>query len=198
MEISWKVRLSSLILAAVFCIAIFLVIGCQENLLPNVAPGIEMVESCSLKHESARMSYAATRAQSVLCDDAQLAEDAPVVLEGKELYVFYIHQICEEYYPELDPAIVQAVMETESHYIPTVESRCGAVGLMQVIPKWHAWRMEQYGLTDIWDPYTNIIVGIDFLNESYAKYGDYYQALIAYNNSSSYANYVLALADEIR
>lgn len=116
----------------------------------------------------------------------------------KERYIEYILDVCERYYPDLDPVIVQAVMETESQYIPTVQSCAGAVGLMQVIPKWHSWRMEKYGLDDIWDPYTNVVVGADFLNESLKRYGNYRGALYAYNNSTSYVNYVLALAEEIR
>lgn len=124
--------------------------------------------------------------------------DEPIELSGKELYISYISKICQQYFPELDPAVVQAVMETESNYVPTVESRCGAVGLMQVIPKWHAWRMDKYGLTDIWDPWTNILVGMDFIDESLHKYGNYYDALFEYNHSRTYANYVLWLADDIR
>lgn len=126
-------------------------------------------------------------------------EGLPVeAYEGKELYIYFIGDIQQTYFPGLDPFIVQAVLETESNYIPTVQSSCGAVGLMQVIPKWHAWRMDKYSLTDIWDPYTNILVGMDFLNESLERYGNYYQALLAYNNSSSYANYVLNRAEQLR
>lgn len=135
------------------------------------------------------------------CDEvvSEEPEELPVeAYEGKELYIYFIGDIQQTYFPGLDPFIVQAVLETESNYIPTVQSSCGAVGLMQVIPKWHAWRMDKYGLTDIWDPYTNILVGMDFLNESLERYGNYYQALLAYNNSSSYANYVLNRAEQLR
>lgn len=119
-------------------------------------------------------------------------------LVGKELYISYIEEIHAMYFPELDPVIVQAVMQSESNYVPTVESYCGAVGLMQVLPKYHAWRMSKYGLSDIWDPYTNIVVGMDFLNETYEKTGLYYQALRAYGGTDRYAKYILALSEEIR
>lgn len=117
-------------------------------------------------------------------------EAEPIV--GKELYVSYIYEIRDLYFPSLDPKIVQAVMNAESNYDPTALSKCGAVGLMQVIPKYHAWRMEKYGLFDIWDPYTNIIVGMDFLNESYLRYGSYYAALRAYGGTDKYARYILS------
>lgn len=128
--------------------------------------------------------------------------DKPVLvaepLYGKELYIFYIAQIVEQYYPDVDPYIALSVLEVESDYNPKTYSSAGAVGLMQVIPKYHAWRVEKYGLNDLWDPYTNIICGMDFLNESYLKYGDWSKALIRYNNSETYVKYVLYKADILR
>lgn len=131
-------------------------------------------------------------------DTIDTEAEVPIELSGKELYVSYIYQICELYFSDLDPVVVQAVMEAESNYIPTLESRCGAVGLMQVIPKWHAWRMDKYNLVDIWDPWTNIIVGMSFIDESFHKYGNYRDALFEYNHSWAYVDYVLKLADHIR
>lgn len=119
-------------------------------------------------------------------------------LEGRDLYLSTVDYISEMYYPELDTAIVQAVMETESNYDPNAGNSSGAIGLMQVIPKWHKYRAEKYGLHDLWEPYTNILVGMDFLNESYQKYGDYRQALYLYNHSWSYVDHVMCLADRIR
>lgn len=125
-------------------------------------------------------------------------EGERILPEGRDLYVSYIYKAQKAYFPDLDPIIVQAVMQCESNYIPMIHSRAGAVGLMQVIPKYHARRMDKYGLTNIWDPYTNIIVGMDFLNESYHKYGSYYSALKAYNNSDAYVRHVLSVAEQIR
>lgn len=119
-------------------------------------------------------------------------------LEGKDLYLSTVDYISETYYPELDTAIVQAVMETESNYDPNAGNPSGAIGLMQIIPKWHRHRAEKYGLHDLWDPYTNILVGMDLLNESYQKYGDYRQALYVYNHSWNYVDHVMCLADRIR
>lgn len=119
-------------------------------------------------------------------------------LEGKELYIFYIAQIHEQYYPDVDPYIVLAVLEAESNYNPNVQSSAGAVGLMQVIPKYYLRRAEPYGLNDIWDPYTNILCGMDFLNDLYWAYGSWERGLMGYNNSRAYTNYVLAKAETLR
>lgn len=121
-----------------------------------------------------------------------------VVLEGPDLYRSYIDQICKEYYPDVDPYVALAVMETESNYKPYVRGSSGSIGLMQWIPKWHAWRMEKFNLNDAWDPYTNIIVGIDFLNELYQKNGVWSDALYGYNHSRAYVSNVLERAEHLR
>lgn len=125
-------------------------------------------------------------------------EEQKSSLEGKDLYLSIVDFIGKKYYPMLDRSIVQAVMEIESNYNPNAGNPSGAIGLMQIVPKWHRHRAEKYGLSDLWDPYTNILVGMDFLNESYQKYGNYQQALYTYNHSWNYVNYVLCRADQIR
>lgn len=119
-------------------------------------------------------------------------------LYGEELYIFYIGQIVEQYYPEMDPYIALSVLETESNYLPNLTSSAGAIGLMQVIPKYHFWRIERYGLNDLWDPYTNIICGIDFLDELYRTYGSWERGLLGYNNRPSYVKHVIRNADILR
>ena len=52
---------------------------------------------------------------------------------------------------------------------------------MQVQRKHHEKRMERLGCTDLFDPYKNVLVGIDYLSELLTKYGDMEMALIAYN-----------------
>lgn len=135
-------------------------------------------------------------------EDEEIPEPAPKYvwepIYGKDLYVFYIEQINEQYYPDVDPIIAQAVMQVESNYKPEVQSSVGAVGLMQVMPCYHSYRMAQYGLNNIWDPYTNIIVGMDFLNDLIHTYGTWDRALLGYNPSQAYVDHVLYVASEIR
>lgn len=120
-------------------------------------------------------------------------------LTGDELYKSYVDEIAAAYFPVMDTSIVKALIYTESRYQPNVQSSAGAVGLTQVMPCYHAWRMEKYGKTDIWDPYTNILVGMDLLNEFYQQYGDWYSALYYYSGcSSTYPNLVLTQAESYR
>ena len=41
----------------------------------------------------------------------------------------------------------------------------GCIGLMQVYEKYHKDRMKRLGVTDLYDPYSNILVGTDILME---------------------------------
>lgn len=95
--------------------------------------------------------------------------------EEIQMHIFYE---CDGH--DIDPAIVIALIERESYYSPNEVSTHGAIGLMQVVPKWHWDRMERLGCTDLYDPYQNITVGIDYLAELKREGGDITYALTAY------------------
>lgn len=95
--------------------------------------------------------------------------------EEEQMHIFYE---CDGY--EIDPAIIIALIERESYYSPDEVSSHGAIGLMQVVPKWHQDRMKRLGCTDLYDPYQNITVGINYLAELKQKSGDITYALTAY------------------
>lgn len=94
-------------------------------------------------------------------------------------YLSYIEEICESY--NICPAVVIALIEAESDGNPNDVSKRGAIGLMQVVPKWHWERMEKLGVTDLFDPYSNILAGVDFLAELFRKYQDLPTVLMCYN-----------------
>jgi hypothetical protein len=56
----------------------------------------------------------------------------------------------------VDPALVRAVIETESNWNPLAVSRKGAGGLMQLIPT----TAERYGANDVFNPQQNIDAGV--------------------------------------
>ena len=87
-----------------------------------------------------------------------------------------------------------AVIWQETDFRNIVGDGGDSVGYMQVQPRWHSERMERLGVTDLTDPYSNFLVGCDFLAELYGKY-DLNEALTAYNSGtpgdSQYATDVL-------
>ena len=61
-------------------------------------------------------------------------------------------------------------------------------GYMQVQPKWHKERMDRYGVTDLMDPYSNFLVGCDYLVELAETDRGIQWMLHAYNGGPAYAN----------
>ena len=94
-------------------------------------------------------------------------------------YISYVEEICES--QNICPAVVIALIEAESDGNPNDVSKNGAIGLMQVVPKWHWERMEKLGVTDLFDPYSNILTGVDYLDELRQDYDDLPVVLMCYN-----------------
>lgn len=65
--------------------------------------------------------------------------------------------------------VIAAIMQVESGgNNPSGANVAGAVGLMQVLPKYHASRAEKYGY-NVSDPQGNIVAGADYLKENFDK-----------------------------
>jgi len=78
----------------------------------------------------------------------------------------------------LDPALVKAVISTESGWNPNAVSAKGAVGLMQLIPQ----TAQRYGVNNSFDPAQNIEGGAKYLKSLLDRYnGDLTKSLAAYN-----------------
>lgn len=130
----------------------------------------------------------------------QEVQPEPEMTEA-ELYDSYVYEITNTRYPSLDPQLVRAIIYHESRYDSlSVNSKTSATGLMQLSPKWQAARAEALGVTDLADPYGNILTGCDFLNELFSKYSfnyalDLYAGGYPYANSNkgSTSNYVAAV-----
>lgn len=98
-----------------------------------------------------------------------------------EEYQKYIYKISEEYH--VCPELIMAIVEQESSGKADAENE-GCIGLMQVSQRWHEDRMERLGVTDIYDPYGNILVGTDYFMELAAEYEDTYTVLHVYNGTA--------------
>lgn len=132
--------------------------------------------------------------------------------EGNDTYIppEYV-QYCEEIgarYP-LSPEVLEAMIETESSGNPRAYNS-GCCGLLQVDANLHKDRMARLGVTDIYDPYGNILVGADLLVELFETYGDDFGlCLLRYNGSrdaedkalrnefTDYANKIMERAYEL-
>lgn len=78
----------------------------------------------------------------------------------------------------VDPALVRAVIETESNWNAGAVSRKGAVGLMQLIPT----TALRFGVNDAFNPKQNVDAGVHYLKTLLERYnGNLDLALAAYN-----------------
>ena len=78
----------------------------------------------------------------------------------------------------IDPALVRAVIETESNWNPGAVSRKGAAGLMQLIPT----TAQRFGVYDRFSPQQNVEAGVRYLKTLLERYdGNLDLALAAYN-----------------
>jgi hypothetical protein len=127
-----------------------------------------------------------------------------------EVVQVYLWCLCEQ--RELDYYIVVALIEAESAYKwDACRSGDNSIGYMQIIEKWHRDRIEEE-YADINNPYGNIRVGLNFLDDLYERYGDWDKVLMAYNmgesgakklwNNGEYSTYysrnIIERAQEIR
>jgi hypothetical protein len=82
----------------------------------------------------------------------------------------------------LDPALLHAVIATESGFETNAVSRKGAMGLMQLMPA----TARRYGVTDPFNPAQNIQAGTQHLDSLLKRFGNnLHLALAAYNSGES-------------
>jgi len=86
----------------------------------------------------------------------------------------------------LDPLLIMAVIGVESRYNPIAESVAGAKGLMQIIPKFHAEKLAEFGGDRaVYDPESNIRVGTRIIREYLTRTGNLGIALQMYAGALS-------------
>ena len=75
---------------------------------------------------------------------------------------------------QLNPLLVISVMRKESSFNPIIDSKVGAVGLMQIVPPTAEWVAEQIQLSDysLTNPEDNIKIGTWYLRHNHHRYDD--------------------------
>ena len=132
-----------------------------EEPVAEEAPIVQIIDEI----EAAPMEYDPVR------------DDVPMDAEHQRL----LYQACGETGIRYELAL--AVIWQETDFRNVVGDSGESYGYMQVQPKWHSGRMERLGVTDLSDPYSNFLVGLDFLAELIERY-DLSDALTAYNSGS--------------
>ncbi|MCD7785728.1 MAG: lytic transglycosylase domain-containing protein [Oscillospiraceae bacterium] len=124
----------------------------------------------------------------------------------------YAYALCNQY--DIDYPMVLALIEAESGYKYDAVSEGGALGYMQIVPRWHSeWLGGILSDDALLNPYLNIEVGVAYLSELSERFDSQDEVLTAYhygvtgayrdfwNNGetgSSYSDRVLEIAERIR
>lgn len=84
----------------------------------------------------------------------------------------YTYCVCKQYGVRYD--LVVALIEKESGYkFDKVGDDGHSIGYMQIYEECHRDRMERLNVTDLTNPYQNVLVGIDYLSELIERWGLY-------------------------
>jgi soluble lytic murein transglycosylase-like protein len=104
---------------------------------------------------------------------------SPNETENDPFYSAIILQAADKH--DVDPALIKAIIMTESRYNPMATSEKGAMGLMQIMPR----TALAFSAGDMYDPINNINVGVEHLKNLLNQFeGDLGLALAAYNAGS--------------
>lgn len=132
----------------------------NEAWLPTEAPAVQATKGDVFHTEMARINTAIRRqffANAVPFGDI-------------------IHEKAQKY--DVDPALVAAVVETESRFHPQARSQVGARGLMQLMPRTGRW----LGASNLNDPEQNVDAGVKYLKYLQNRFdGNLVKAVAAYN-----------------
>lgn len=124
----------------------------------------------SLPTQSAPLQGASTPFPAVASNNIPVAQPVSEALDRIVL------QTAERNH--VDPALVRAVISTESNWNSSAVSSKGALGLMQLVPD----TARQMGVGNAFDPAQNVDGGVRYLRMLLERYnGDLSKALAAYN-----------------
>jgi soluble lytic murein transglycosylase-like protein len=105
-----------------------------------------------------------------------LGQNRPAVNIDRDGAERLVREAAERHH--VDPALVRAVIETESNWNPSAVSRKGARGLMQLIPT----TAQRFGVNDVLNLRQNVDAGVHYLRTLLERYnGNLDLALAAYN-----------------
>jgi len=126
---------------------------------------------------SAKLSAAKPRTSIYLpAESSFTGRDRPAMSIDRDGAEKLVREAADRHH--VDPALVRAVIETESNWNPRAYSHRGAGGLMQLIPT----TAQRFGANDVFNPQQNIDAGVKYLKTLLERYnGNLDLALAAYN-----------------
>lgn len=148
--------------------------------LSRVLPNRVVTQQISLFNEQWLPQVTAVKAQKTDLFHTEMARINNAIrqdfFENAVPFGDLIHEKARKY--DVDPALVAAVIETESRFHPTATSGVGARGLMQLMPRTGRW----LGAKNLYDPEQNVDAGVRYLKYLQDRFdGNLKKAIAAYN-----------------
>ena len=113
-------------------------------------------------------------------DVGHILANRPIDTGGPTQFRHYINAASSRF--NVDPALVEAVIQVESSFNPNAVSKVGATGLMQLMLP----TAQQYDVYDRFNPRQNINAGVEHLSQLMKRFnGRLPLALAAYNAGST-------------
>ncbi len=113
-------------------------------------------------------------------DAGHILANRSIETGGPKKFSRYINGASDRF--NIDPALVEAVIQVESGFDPNAVSKKGATGLMQLMSQTAA----QYDVRDRFNPRENIFAGVQHLSHLIRRFdGELPLALAAYNAGST-------------
>ena len=168
-----------------------------------------------LRHASviAPLVYEESAEVRIALSDASLADAkadaiASAVARRYRVSAFAMRDVVDAAFVEarrnrLDPLLILAIIAVESRFNPIAQSQLGAMGLMQIIPRFHADKLSADDAESVLEPDINIRVGAHVLKDCIARGGNEIAGLQLYNgnpsdSSNAYANKVHAERERLQ
>ncbi len=127
------------------------------------------------KHSRYKLIYQGGTSVPLFSSDVNSGPSIPLHKKFKN-YKILIQDVATS--TRLEPALLHAVIQTESAYNPNAVSPKGAVGLMQLMPG----TAKRFGVTDRTDAASNVYGGARYLRHLLELFNDNWElALAAYN-----------------
>lgn len=174
----------------------------SSQLIENTS-GVSKVKA-SKKYDSSSIILLSNESQESN-DGGSIDQTMPAPPSEHETINNYVREISAKY--NIDPELIMSIIQEESEYNPKATNG-NCLGLMQMSSYWHAKRAIQLGVTNFYDAYSNILLGVDYISELITQYKDISLVLMLYNidhatafrlhaegKVSSYAKEVMTRAD---
>ena len=176
----WQIR-ATLALCAIFSASFLGVPLFAQNSSGNIAKVVDDDGRSSFINAEvpAKANLTATKPRPNIylpAESSFTGHSRPAVEIGRDGVEKIVREAADRH--RVDPALVRAVIETESNWNPKAWSHKGAGGLMQLIPT----TAQRYGASDVFNPQQNIDAGVKHLKWLLERYnGNLDLALAAYN-----------------